>query len=125
MKTVLYIDDNDEILDIVRLSMANSGYRVLTENDSSKAVDRCIKELPELVLMDISMPGLNGFEITRNLRKAGFNKPVVVLTASESEEDRKRAKAAGCTDYILKTVDMRNVGAIVDHYIGEMGQLIS
>jgi CheY-like chemotaxis protein len=124
MKTVLYVDDNDEILEIVGMLLDGTDYRLLTENDSGKAVALCLEKKPDLVLMDINMPGMNGFEVTKKLRSSGFNNPVVVLTASESDEDRKQAKASGCTDYILKTVDMRNVKSIIDRYIGEVGKLI-
>lgn len=124
MKTVLYVDDNDEILEIVGMLLDGTDYRLLTENDSGNAVALCLEKKPALVLMDINMPGMNGFEVTKKLRSSGFNNPVVVLTASESDEDRKQAKASGCTDYILKTVDMRNVKSIIDRYIGEVGKLI-
>ncbi|OGT73202.1 MAG: hypothetical protein A2W76_09540 [Gammaproteobacteria bacterium RIFCSPLOWO2_12_47_11] len=124
MKTVLYVDDNDEILEIIGMLMEGTDYHLLTVNDSSKAVAMCLEKTPDLVLMDINMPGMNGFEVTKKLRRSGFNNPIVVLTASESDDDRKQAKAAGCTDYILKTVDMRNVRSIIDQYIGEVGKLI-
>jgi len=124
MKTVLYVDDNDEILEIIGMLMEGTDYHLLTVNDSSKAVAMCLEKTPDLVLMDINMPGMNGFEVTKKLRSSGFNNPIVVLTASESDDDRKQAKAAGCTDYILKTVDMRNVRSIIDQYIGEVGKLI-
>ena len=124
MKTVLYVDDNDEILEIIGMLMEGTDYHLLTVNDSSKAVAMCLEKKPDLVLMDINMPGLNGFEVTKKLRSSGFNNPIVVLTASESDDDRKQAKTAGCTDYILKTVDMRNVRSIIDQYIGEVGKLI-
>jgi CheY-like chemotaxis protein len=124
MKTVLYVDDNDEILEIIGMLLEGTDYQLLTVNDSGKAVAVCLEKTPDLVLMDIKMPGMNGFEVTKKLRSSGFNNPVVVLTASESDEDRKQAKASGCTDYILKTVDMRNVRSIIDQYIGEVGKLI-
>ena len=124
MKTVLYVDDNDEILEIIGMLMEGTDYHLLTVNDSSKAVAMCLEKTPDLVLMDINMPGMNGFEVTKKLRSSGFNNPIVVLTASESDDYRKQAKAAGCTDYILKTVDMRNVRSIIDQYIGEVGKLI-
>jgi len=124
MKTVLYVDDNDEILEIIGMLMEGTDYHLLTVNDSSKAVAMCLEKTPDLVLMDINMPGMNGFEVTKKLRSSGFNNPIVVLTASESDDDRKQAKAAGSTDYILKTVDMRNVRSIIDQYIGEPGELI-
>ncbi len=124
MKTVLYVDDNDEILEIINMLMANTDYHLLTVNDANNAVAMCLENKPDLVLMDIDMPGMNGFEVTRILRSSGFSNPVIILTASESKEDRRQAKAVGCTDYILKTVDMRNVKSIIDEYIGELGELI-
>ena len=123
MKTVLYIDDNDEILEIVNIVLKDSGYHLITESNSGNAIQVCLEKNPDLVLMDLNMPGKNGFDITRELRQQGYIHPVIVLTASESPADRKKASAAGCTDYILKTVDMQNVGQIIDRYIGEAGEL--
>lgn len=124
MKTVLYVDDNDEILEIINMLLANTDYHLLTVNDANNAVAMCLENKPDLVLMDINMPGMDGFEVTRKLRNSGFSNPVIVLTASESDDDRKQARAAGCTDYLLKTVDMYNVKSIIDEYIGEPGELI-
>ncbi len=123
MKTVLYIDDNDEILELVNLVLKGSEYHLITESNSSNAIKTCLEIKPELVLMDLNMPGTNGFDITRELRKKGYNHPIIVLTASESPADRNKATEAGCTDYILKTVDMQNVSQIIDQYIGEAGEL--
>ena len=124
MKTVLYIEDNQEIIEIITLLLAKSDYQLLTQIDASKAVDMCLQKNPDLVLVDINMPEMNGIEVTQKLRNAGFSNPIIMLTASESPEDKKQARAAGCNDYILKTLDMHNVRAIIDDYLGEMGELI-
>jgi len=123
MKTVLYVDDNDEIIEIVSIVLSNSNYHLITENNSKNAINICLDKKPALVLMDISMPDMDGFEVSKQLREKGFDNPIIILTASESAADRQKAKAAGCTDYILKTVDMQNVGQIIDRYIGEAGEL--
>ena len=123
MKTVLYVDDNDEIIEIVNIVLSKSSYNLITENNSQNAIQVCLEKKPDLVLMDINMPGLDGFEISKQLREKGFKNPIIILTASESAADKQKAKSAGCTDYILKTVDMQNVGQIIDRYIGEMGEL--
>ena len=125
MKTVLYIDDNDEIIEIVNIVLSKTNYNLITENDSQNAIEVCLEKNPDLVLMDINMPGMNGFEVSKKLRDKGFKQPIIILTASESAADKQKAKAAGCTDYVLKTVDMQNVGQIIDHYIGEAGEIIS
>jgi len=123
MKTVLYVDDNDEIIEIVNIALVKSNYHLITENNPQHALAVCIDKKPDLVLMDINMPGMDGFEISRQLREKGFDNPIIILTASEIAADKQKAKTAGCTDYILKTVDMQNVGQIIDHYIGEAGEI--
>lgn len=123
MKTVLLTDDNPDIVELVQLVLANAGYRLLTAADGRQAVDLCLKESPDLVLMDLNMPTMNGFDATRQLRKQGFAKPIIVLTASTSEDDRLKAAEAGCNDYILKTLEMRDVERIIDHHLAEIGGL--
>ncbi len=117
MKTVLYIDDNSEMIDLVKIVLANSGCRLLTTDDSSEAADLCWEHDPDLVLLDLNMPKVNGFEVSRQMRAEGFNKPIVVLTASESEVDYRHAIAAGCSDYILKTLDMGDLKKTIERFI--------
>lgn len=124
MKTVLYVDDNDEIIEIVNIVLSKASYNLVSENNSGNAIKVCLEKNPDLVLMDINMPGINGIEISKQLREKGFKNPIIILTASESASDKQKAKAAGCTDYVLKTVDMQNVGQIIDRYIGEAGEII-
>jgi len=73
--------------------------------------------------MDLKMPDIDGFETTKLLRKQGFTNPIVVLTGSESDEDRQRAKEVGCDEYILKTMGMRDVESILDRYLQKGGGL--
>lgn len=121
MKTVLVTEDNTDMLEIIHLVLKKSGYRLLNAPDGKVAVEMCLKEAPDLVLMDLNMAVMNGYEATATLRKQGFKKPIVVLTASESEADRKRAMQAGCNEYILKTLDMAGVERVIDHYLRESG----
>lgn len=125
MQSVLYADDNDEMIELVKLRLENSEYKLLTAGNGDDAIEVCLEKQPDLVLMDINMPGLDGFAATRQLRDKGFQAPIIVLTGSEEEDDRKQAMAAGCTDYVLKTLDMDNVEDIIDHYIGKAGEIIS
>lgn len=124
MKTVLYADDNQEIVDIVRLTVERAGYQLLTAKDGNQAVQVCQDENPDMVLMDINMPGLDGFSAVRQLREDGFNNPVIVLTASESRRDRDEAYAAGCDDFVLKTIDMAEVENMIARYLGEDYELL-
>lgn len=121
MKTVLLTDDNEDILELVKLVLAKSGYRVDSAPDGNAAVARCLADPPDLVLMDLNMPGLNGFEATKQLRAKGFRKPIVILTASEAEADRKRAQDCGADAYILKTLNMDDVERVLDRYLLDSG----
>ncbi len=123
MKTVLLTDDNEDIIELVKLVLAKSGYRLDTALDGAQAVARCLSDPPDLVLMDLNMPSLSGFEATKELRAKGFKKPIVILTASESEDDRKRAREVGCDAYILKTLNMDDVEKVLDHYLVDAGGL--
>lgn len=122
-KTVLLTDDNPDIIELVQLVLGNSGYRMITATDGKQAVDVCLKEKPDLVLMDLNMPKMNGFDATKLLRQKGFESPIVVLTASESEQDRQKAKDVGCNDYILKTMEMRDVERVLDRFLIGAGEM--
>jgi CheY-like chemotaxis protein len=123
MKTILYADDNQEIIDLVMLALVGSGYRLITARNGDEAVRACREMKPDLVLMDLNMPGLSGFDTIVRMRADGYAKPIVVLTASESAEDRRKARAVGCDDYVLKTLDMNDLGNIVERYLAEPGAL--
>jgi CheY-like chemotaxis protein len=122
-KTVLLTDDNPDIVELVQLVLGKSGYRLLTAADGRQAVETCLAQAPDLVLMDLNMPTLNGFDATRRLREQGFRNPIVVLTASESEDDRRKAKEAGCDEFIVKTMEMRDVERVVDRYLIGAGKM--
>lgn len=122
-KSVLLTDDNPDIIELVQLVLGKSGYRLLTATDGEVAVNVCLKENPDLVLMDLNMPHVNGFEATRRLRQQGFRNPILVLTGSESEEDRRKAREAGCDDYILKTLEMRDVERAIDRFLIGAGEM--
>lgn len=123
MKTVLYVDDSEEMIEIVKIVLKDSGYQILSQTEGQATLNFCANENPDLVLMDLNMPGMNGFEVTRQLRDQGFTNPIVVFTASESDEDREKAVAVGCNDYILKDMEMRGLEKVIDSFLIEAGGL--
>ncbi|MEX2517226.1 MAG: response regulator [Gammaproteobacteria bacterium] len=125
MKTVLCADDNQEIIDVVKILAERVGYQVVAATTGKQAMELCVSQKPDMVLMDINLPDMDGIAVTEKLRAAGFKKPVVMLTASESDEDRERALSAGCDDYILKTIDMGDVEIMLSRYLSEQSDFLS
>jgi len=121
MKKVLIVDDSEDMLEVGRIVLANSGYQIMTASSGEEAVAICSNEQLDLVLMDLNMPDLDGFASIQLLRDSGYNNPVIILTASENEEDRAKAKAIGCVDYVLKTLDMSDIESVIDRHIAEAG----
>lgn len=124
MKTVLLTDDNEDIVELIKLILEDSGYRLITASDGNEAVKTCLEQNPDLVLMDLNMPNMNGFDATKTLRDKGYSNPIVVVTATESEENRQKAEQAGCNDYILKTMEMQEVKETLDRYLLDAGGLL-
>jgi len=106
MKTVLVADDRPTGRELVRAVLENTGYLVIEAGDGLEAL-RCAREsLPDLIILDLHMPGLDGFCVIEELRRdARFaTTPIVALTASAMQGDRERAMAAGFTGYITKPI---------------------
>jgi CheY-like chemotaxis protein len=121
MKTLLLADDNKDMVELVKLVLSNSGYNIITVADGKDAVHTCLEINPDMVIMDIKMPNMDGLTASSTLRAKGYVKPIIILTASEREQDRESAKKCGCNGYILKTMDMAEVEPIVDKYLAEAG----
>jgi len=95
VKTALLTDDNEDIVELIKLILEDSGYQLITASDGNEAASTCLDQNHDLVLMDLNMPNMSGFDATKTLRDNGFSNPIVALTASEAEENRERAKQAG------------------------------
>lgn len=123
MKTVLLTDDNQDMIDLVQLILAKSGYDLKVAKSGEEAIKTCMESAPDLVLMDLRMPDMDGITAIKTLRTKGFNKPIIVLTASESDEDRQAAAAAGSNDFIIKSMEMRELEPAIDVYLQSGGGL--
>ena len=71
MKTILYVDDSEEMIEIVKIVLKDSGYQILSQTEGQATLDYCAKENPDLVLLDLNMPGMNGFEVTHKCKGTG------------------------------------------------------
>jgi CheY-like chemotaxis protein len=108
MKRILLVEDNEMNRDAISRLLERRGFAMLLAETGEVGVQMCTEALPDLVLMDLGLPGIDGFEATRRI-KAGATTgriPVVALTARALTSDRQAAFDAGCDDYDLKPVDL-------------------
>ena len=117
---VLVADDDPDILDLVRYRLERSGYAVATATDGTEAVQLAGELQPALAVLDVMMPALNGFEVTRALRDDPETAriPVILLTAKAQEEDVQEGFASGADDYLRKPFSPRELSARVQAILG-------
>jgi DNA-binding response OmpR family regulator len=119
-QTVLVADDDPDIQTLVVLRLERSGYRVLRASDGQEALDLALSELPDLAVLDITMPKLDGCEVTRTLRADArtADMPVILLTARVQDDDVVRGLEAGATDYVKKPFSPQELGARITSILG-------
>lgn len=107
MATLLLVEDHEEIWDFLSRRLRRKGYDVVVANDGRAGVDAVRANRPDLILMDVNLPVLDGYSAVRELRadEATREIPVIALTAHAMTGDREKAIAAGCTDYHPKPID--------------------
>lgn len=112
-KTVLIVEDEKSIADIIRINLEREGYATLTAYDGEAGLSMASEGNPDLILLDVMLPKLLGFDVCRELREKGNNVPIIILTAREEEEDKIRGLELGADDYITKPFSMRELMARV------------
>ena len=112
-KTVLIVEDEKSIVDIVRFNLEREGYAVLTAYDGEAGLRAAQEKKPDLILLDVMLPKMIGFDVCRILREEGDNVPVIILTAREEEADKVLGLEIGADDYITKPFSMKELMARV------------
>ena len=112
-KTVLIVEDEQSIVDILSFNLTREGYDTLEALDGPAGLQLALEQNPDLVLLDLMLPGMNGFEVCRRIRQAGSLVPIVMLTAREEEDDKVRGLELGADDYITKPFKNRELIARV------------
>ena len=118
---ILVVDDNPANLRLLRMLLLGEGYDVRTAGDAAEALAVVGEFLPRLILMDLQMPGMDGFELTRRLKADAATRGIVIvaLTAYAMKGDEDRARAAGCDGYVSKPIDTRSLPALIARHVGE------
>jgi two-component system response regulator VicR len=126
-KKVLIIEDEKNISDIVKLNLTKEGFNVDTAFDGQEGLDKALGTDPDLVLLDVMLPSLDGFEVCRKVREKS-NVPIIMLTAKEEEVDKVLGLELGADDYITKPFGLRELIARIKANIrrtvmaGDIGQ---
>jgi DNA-binding response OmpR family regulator len=117
---VLAADDDEDILDLVAFRLERSGYTVLVARDGEEALKLAAKELPDLAVLDVMMPKVDGFEVTRRLRadEATSRMPIILLTARSQDADVQQGFDAGADDYLRKPFSPDELRARVQAILG-------
>jgi two-component system, cell cycle response regulator DivK len=120
-KMILLVEDHPDNVVVYRTILEHYGYRVLTATNGHDGIRLATDELPDLILMDISLPHMDGCEATRRLKAAERTRhiPVVAVTAHSHEEFRTRAREAGCNGFLVKPVAPSLVADEVARHIGK------
>ena len=112
-KRVLIVEDEKNIVDILSFNLGKEGYETLEAYDGQAGLQLALEQDPDLILLDLMLPKMDGFDVCRNLRQAGRSTPVIMLTAREEETDKVLGLELGADDYITKPFSMRELLARV------------
>lgn len=116
---ILVVEDNETNMYLIRFILERNGYEVIAARDGGEGVRLAAAERPDLIIMDIQLPDINGLEATRMIRRAeaGGQTPIIALTSYAVVGDREKALAAGCTGYIEKPINP-------DTFMGEVERFL-
>jgi two-component system cell cycle response regulator len=118
-KSLLIVDDNPENLKLILMILATGGYELVTAADALQALSAIEQRMPDLILLDLQLPGMDGLELTRRLRAAPATQrvPIVAVTAYAMKGDENKALDAGCDGYLVKPIDKRLLREVVKKHL--------
>ena len=112
MKKILVVDDEKPILDIIKFNLTKEGYDVYTAEDGQEALDKVEEVLPDLIILDLMLPKVDGLEVAREVRKK-YEMPIIMVTAKDTELDKVLGLEMGADDYVTKPFSNRELIARV------------
>ncbi len=121
MKKVLIIDDEPEILLILKFRISNWGYDPITASSGKEGIEIALKENPDLILLDVMMPGMDGFEVLKKLKTTEKTKnvPVIMVTVAAAKSDIEKGISLGASYYLAKPYDAQELRRRLDELLGE------
>lgn len=121
VRKILLVDDSETILQMEQMMLGSDGYEFIMARDGEEGVTKALDHKPDLILMDVVMPKMDGFEAVRRLRENQQTRlvPIVMVTSKAEAESLEAGYACGCNDYIVKPIDRLELLAKVENLIGE------
>ena len=119
MTKILYVEDNPDNVYMLTRRLKKKGFELIIAGDGQEGIDKAIEESPDLILMDLSLPTMDGWTATAEIKKIEGIKdiPIIALSAHAMPEHRDRAIKAGCSDYDTKPVDIKRLLSKIGQYI--------
>lgn len=124
--SVMVVEDFDDTRQMIALELRREGYEVIELSDGKEAVEAVRRRCPDLVLLDLSLPGCDGLSAAFRMREVGAmcHVPIVACTAHDATLHRDAALAAGCDDYLTKPLDMGRLKEVVGHLLAERSEVV-
>lgn len=122
MSRILVVEDSPTLLYMVSRMLSEGGYQVLTATDGEEAMSLAIQEHPSLVLLDVILPKLNGYQVCRRMKStpATAQIPVIMITSKTKDNDRRWGLEQGADDYVTKPFDARELLEVVDRFVPQV-----
>ena len=121
MPKILLVEDNDMNRDMLSRRLKKRGYEIVTATSGDKGIELALSETPDLILMDMSLPIIDGWEATKTIKSGEVTGtiPIIALTAHAMSADREKAMVAGCDDYDTKPVELPRLLGKIDRLLNE------
>ena len=116
MKKVLVVEDNEKNMYLISFILEKMGHRVLQADSGEKGIELASRDQPDLILMDIQLPGIDGLEATKRIRQSA-DVPIIAITSFAMSGDRERLLAAGCNGYIEKPINPETIMGEIAAYL--------
>ena len=119
-KSILVVEDYESFRNSLKQLLELEGYSVIEAETGEEALERAQEKLPDLIIMDLTLPRMNGLEATRKIREISELRltPIIALSAYDAEDFRKDAKMAGCNDYVTKPIDFDHFTTVLRQIFG-------
>ena len=120
-RKILLVDDSETVLQMEQMILAKSSYELILARDGEEGVAKALTTQPDLILMDVVMPKMNGFEAVKQLRENAQTRsvPIVMVTSKAEAESMETGYQSGCSDYIIKPIDQLELVTKVKNLLGE------